>query len=104
MTSILLHKALDKMEPVWVRPGQAGADARAAALDYIQHPNGRRTPGVIQEIMRVVGIAEHAAASLIRLFDSVLRDAISRLAGLARENAAARDRLIAVQKLLGRED
>ncbi|MBU2826802.1 MAG: hypothetical protein ACYCY2_00795 [Acidithiobacillus ferriphilus] len=34
---------------------------------------------------------------------SVLRDAISRLVGLARENAAARDRLAAVQKLLGGE-
>lgn len=32
---------------------------------------------------------------------TVLRDAFSRLAGLARENAAARDRLTAVQKLLG---
>jgi hypothetical protein len=32
---------------------------------------------------------------------AVLRDAFSRLADLARENAAARDRLIAVQKLLG---
>lgn len=31
---------------------------------------------------------------------TVLRDAISRLAGLARENATARDRLAAVQKLL----
>ena len=34
---------------------------------------------------------------------TVLRDAISRLAGLARENAAARDRLAAVRKLLGGE-
>ncbi|MHB1631002.1 MAG: hypothetical protein ACYCQL_02120 [Acidithiobacillus sp.] len=34
---------------------------------------------------------------------SVLRNAISRLVGLARENAAARDRLAAVQKLLGGE-
>ncbi|MEB8475852.1 hypothetical protein [Acidithiobacillus ferriphilus] len=33
----------------------------------------------------------------------VLRDTFSRLADLARENAAARDRLIAVQKLLGGE-
>lgn len=35
---------------------------------------------------------------------TVLRDAFSRLADLARENAAARDRLVAVQKLLGGED
>ncbi|WP_291520709.1 hypothetical protein [Acidithiobacillus sp.] len=35
---------------------------------------------------------------------TVLRDAFSRLADLARENAAARDRLTAVQKLLGGED
>jgi hypothetical protein len=69
MTSILLLTALDKMEPVWVQPGQYGADARAEALTYIQHRNGRSTPGIIQEIMRVVGIAEHAAVSLIRLFD-----------------------------------
>ncbi len=34
---------------------------------------------------------------------TVLRDAFSRLADLARENSAARDRLIAVQKLLGGE-
>ncbi|MBN6742462.1 hypothetical protein JKG47_18470, partial [Acidithiobacillus sp. MC6.1] len=34
---------------------------------------------------------------------TVLRDAISRLAGLARENATARDRLAAVQNLLGGE-
>uniref|UniRef100_E6QBA1 Uncharacterized protein n=1 Tax=mine drainage metagenome TaxID=410659 RepID=E6QBA1_9ZZZZ len=34
---------------------------------------------------------------------TVLRNAFSRLADLARENAAARDRLIAVQKLLGGE-
>lgn len=69
MTSTLLLTALDKMEPVWVQPGQYGADARAEALDYIEHRKGRSTPGIIQEIMRIVGIAEHAAVCLIRLFD-----------------------------------
>ncbi len=69
MNAILLHTALDKMESVWVRPGQASADARAEALDYIEHSNGRRTPGIILEIMRVIGIAEHMAINLIRLFD-----------------------------------
>ncbi len=69
MNAILLHTALDKMESVWVRPGQASADARAEALDYIEHSNGRRTPGIILEIMRVIGIAEHVAINLIRLFD-----------------------------------
>lgn len=69
MTSILLLTALDKMEPIWVRPGQGGADARAEAMAYIQHRNGCHIPEIIQKIMRVVGIAEHAAISLIRLFD-----------------------------------
>ena len=69
MNAILLHTALDKMESVWVRPGQACAEARAEALDYIEHSNGRRTPGIILEIMRVIGIAEHVAINLIRLFD-----------------------------------
>lgn len=69
MTSILLHNALDKMEPIWMRPGQSGAEARADALDYIQQHTGRSTPRIVQEIMRAVGIAEHAAVSLIRLFD-----------------------------------
>ena len=42
---------------------------------------------------------EEAAAEAL----TVLRDAFSRLADLARENAAARDRLTAVQRLLGGE-
>jgi hypothetical protein len=69
MTSISLMMALNKMEPVWVCPGQAGADARIEALDYIQHRNGRSTPGIIQEIMKVIGIAEQTAMRLIQLFD-----------------------------------
>lgn len=59
------------------------------------------------------GAHDHLAPATDELIDqleesatealSVLRDAISRLAGLARENATARDRLAAVQNLLGGE-
>jgi len=71
--------------------GPASQTSPAPARGTHGHP----TPATDELIEQL----EEAATEAL----TVLRDAFSRLADLARENSAARDRLIAVQKLLGGE-